>query len=226
MPRLDTWIKTRVLTLIKPRQKKLTTKDITISKPIPNSLQHWSPVMRSPPQPVCSRWSVSAEDLLLGNRSSYTYSSTSSSPSPSLSSTPSLTHSRESSDSSGITIVVHSPPPSTPPPDYLPEQLLLPTRSMWASSRSPSPSPVHTVILPPSPPLESCVLFSETPSPKSYFKTNFDFDFDLLPADNVLSEGDITDVQRVSYVEGRRSGRRMSLGIDMLRPSTWEYNRI
>lgn len=216
MPRLDTWIKTRVMTLIKPRQKKLTTKDITISNPIPNSLQHWAPVMRSPPQPVCSRWSVSAEDLLLGHPS----------PHSSISSMPSLTHSRESSNSSGITIVVHSPPPTTPPPNYFPDELILPTRSMWASSRSPSPTPVHTVILPPSPPLESCELFSETSSPKSYFKSPFDFDFNLMAPDNVLSEGDMTDVQRMSYMEHRRSTRRMSLGIDILRPNTWDYNRI
>jgi hypothetical protein len=213
MPRLDTWIKTRVLTLIKPRQKKLTTKDITISNPIPPSHHHWSPVMRSPPQPLSSRWSVSAEDLLLPSRASYSTTS----------STPSLTHSRDSSNSSGITIVVHSPPPSTPPPNYFPDELILPTRSMWASSRSPSPTPV--LILPPSPPLESCVLFSETPSPKSYFKTGFDFDFGLMGAESVLSEGEMTDVERVSYVEERPT-RRMSLGIDMLRSGAWEYNRI
>ncbi|KAJ4360481.1 uncharacterized protein N0V89_001046 [Didymosphaeria variabile] len=217
MPRLDTWIKTRVLTLIKPRHhKKLTTKDINISKPIPSSLQHtgWSPVMRSPPQP-CSRWSLSAEDLLLGS----TYS-------PSLSSgssTPSLTHSRESSNSSGITIVVHSPPPSAalPPPNYFPQELPLPTRSHWAEA-----SPVQTSILPASPPMET-VLFSETPSPTSYFKSAFEFDIkDLMPADSVLSETDVTDLERMSVFEKKRLTRRMSLGIDGLRPSCWEYNRI
>ncbi|KAL5385529.1 hypothetical protein DPSP01_004642 [Paraphaeosphaeria sporulosa] len=217
MPRLDTWIKTRVLTLIKPRHhKKLTTKDINISKPIPSSLQHtgWSPVMRSPPQP-CSRWSISAEDLLLGSHS----------PSLSGSSTPSLTHSRESSNSSGITIVVHSPPPSTPPPNYfpedLPQELLLPTRSHWVEA-----SPLKTIILPASPPMET-LLFSETPSPTSYFKSAFEFDIkDLMCADSVLSEADSTDVQRMSVVEKRRLTRRMSLGIDGLRPSCWDYNRI
>ena len=212
MPRLDTWIKTRVLTFIKPRHhKKLTTKDINISKPIPNSLQHWSPVMRSPPQPICSRWSVSAEDLLLGSNNS------------SVSSTPSLTHSRESSNSSGITIVVHSPPPSTPPPDFFPNELPLPTRSMWAAS----PGPVQTIVMPPSPPMEM-MLFSETPSPTSYFKSAFEVDIkDLMATDSVLSEGEVTDVPRVSYMgDKKRLTRRMSLGIDGLRPSTWEYNRI
>ncbi|KAJ4291957.1 hypothetical protein N0V90_009855 [Kalmusia sp. IMI 367209] len=201
MPRLDSWIKTRVLTFIKPRHhKKLTTKDITISKPISSSLQHWAPVMRSPPQPR-SRWSVSAEDLLL--------------------STPSLTHSRESSNSSGITIVVHSPPPSTPPPNYFPAELPLLTRAMWDES------PTQTIILPESPPMET-VLFSETPSPTSYFKSAFEFDIkDLMCADSVLSEAEVTDVQRISHIPShRRLTRRMSLGIDGVRPSTWEYNRI
>lgn len=211
MPRLNTWIKTRVLTLIKPRHhKKLTTKDLNISNPIPSSIQHtgWSPVMRSPPQP-CSRWSVSAEDLLLGSRSS----------------TPSLSHSRESSNSSGITIVVHSPPPSTPPPNYfpqeLPEELLLPTRSHWVEA-----SPVRTIILPASPPMET-LLFSETPSPTSYFKSAFEFDIkDLMCADSVLSETDSTDVQRMSVLEKRRLTRRMSLGIDGLRPAYRGYELI
>lgn len=215
MPRLDTWIKTRVRTFIRPRHhKKLTTKDITISNPIPSSLQHWAPVMHSPPRPVCSRWSVSAEDLLLGSHSTFS----------SPSSTPSLTHSRESSDASGITIVVHSPPPSTPPPDFFPHELPLPTRSMW------NKSPVHVhqpIIMPPSPPMET-VLFSETPSPTSYFKSAFDFDVkDLMEPDSVLSEADSTDVRRVSYAQ-RPQMRRMSLGIEGLgvRQGAWEYNRI
>ncbi|KAF9734718.1 hypothetical protein PMIN06_008035 [Paraphaeosphaeria minitans] len=218
MPRLDIWIKTRVLSLIKPRHhKKLTTKDLNISKPIPSSLQHtgWSPVMRSPPQPR-SRWSVSAENLLLGSDS----------PSLSGTSTPSLTHSRESSNFSSITIVVHSPPPSTPPPNYfpgeLPQELLLPTRSHWVEA-----SPVKTIILPASPPME-VLLFSETPSPTSYFQSPFEFDInnDLMCPDSVLSEADSTDVQRMSVVEKRRLTRRMSLGVDGLNPSCWEYNRI
>lgn len=213
MPRLDTWIKTRVLTLIKPRHhKKLTTKDLNISNPIPSSLQHtgWTPVMRSPPQP-CSRWSLSAEDLLLGSASS------------SISSTPSLTHSRESSNSSGITIVVHSPPPSTPPPHYFPSELPLPTRSHWVEA-----TPVQTIILPATPPTET-VLFSETPSPTSYFKSAFEFDIKelMMDADCVLSEADVTD-QRASVMvmDKRRLTRRMSLGIEGLRPTWGEYNRI
>jgi len=215
MARLDSWIKTRVLAFVKPRHhKKLTTRDITISKPIPSSLHHWSPVMRS--QKYAS---ASAEDLL-GSPSSSTSSEVS---------TPSLSHSRDSSDSSGITIVVHSPPPSTPPPNFFPHELPLPTRAMWDEAPvglaigapthwAPLPRPQKKtqappeVVVPSSPP----ILFSETPSPTSYFKTAFEIDVsDLMGAEGVFGEWEVTDVRGTIRKSKSMGGFHLS-----------EYNRI
>lgn len=235
MPRLDSWIKTRVMTFIKPRHhKKLTTRDITISAPIHTSTHNWSPVMRCSPLPrhntapqPCSRWSVSAEDLLLGSHSSQNSSRT-----------PSLTHSRDSSNSSGITIVVHSPPSTPPPGDFCPQELPLLTRAMWdevSLYQSPLPSPLPP---PPAPKYAEPVLFSETSSPTSYFKSAFELDLDLkdlMQPDHVFNETEGTDELRCSYMPPQPQQqaeillpRRMSVPHNAVRlvPGPWETHRV
>lgn len=212
MARFNVWLRAYVLSIVKsPKSRSKNKKDMSISPPIPGSMEHTTPV------PYLPR-SISAQDL----------------PSQHFSG-----HARHNSADRPRPLTIHIREPSTQmPPDSFPTDL--PPRSLPTSPTSPDSKRLSKRFSQLSTTTRDIITtHNEKPRPVSYFSPGLDISIaDLMPLADGVNQTTTREAKRMSHISimnriedderrmSKRLSKRMSTGFDMYRSPTKQYAEL